>query len=253
MINRQNFLAANNAKKRALESLFGSRMHDREKVPVFSLTILQDRYFMAGALTEENTHYSNWMQSAHTSMACDINRVNKRVGPAFRHRPLTAEVEDVEGLKRLMFAMDYAPVKLGLAAEPGDYEYSTYNYYAAGKQSPWTAHFTRPRWYEELGDCDEDRQTAYTAMAREYWQKGRLDEILRSINEGAPIGTAGFRAKRLRMLALVRSQLRRQPIDCRLLARAFRYATAPITGLGWALGEPILRVILPEPLAAAPP
>jgi len=174
------------------------------------MCVLDDRYAFAGALAGINKPYSEWMQSAHGRLAGRFNKREKRQGPLGMKRPTTHTTPDEETLKRLMFALDYLPVRIGLVDRPEDHEYTTYNYYAHGRQLPWMAEFSRPAWYEALGKTEKRRQRRYRRLAREYYQRGKLDECLTGLLEGREVGPKRFKRIKAEFMNSVRSHQRRK-------------------------------------------
>ena len=145
-----------------------------KKVNLFAFSIMDNHAHKAAELLADHKQYSKWMQEAHSRFAQGFNERRNRYGPVANDRPKTVVIRDQEGLKRVMFYQDYNAVAAGLVDHPGDYEWSSYNFYAHGKVNRWTKHLTKPQWYLDLADTDEGRQRLYREQAVEYWRKKML-------------------------------------------------------------------------------
>jgi len=145
-----------------------------KKVNLFGFCIMDNHAHKAAELLADHRQYSKWMQEAHSGFAMGYNRRNRRTGPVGNDRPKTIVIRDQEGLKRVMFYQDYNPVAAGLVEHPKDWPWSSYNYYAHGHENAWTRHLTKPQWYLDLADTDEERQRIYRKQAAKYWRRKML-------------------------------------------------------------------------------
>ena len=89
-------------------------------------------------------------------------------------RPKTVVADDQEQLKRLMFYIDWNPVRAGMCKHPSEYRFSSYRFYAHGEVNDWTRCLSLPKWYVELGDTDEVRQQRYRDECDRYYREGLL-------------------------------------------------------------------------------
>jgi len=242
-VNREKFMNSNNAKKLTLSTVMG--FHDRagDEVPVFSICVMEERYFLAAALVKMRLPYSKWMQSAHSSLGQKINGLEGRVGPVIRRRPTTHTVPEEEALKRLMFAMDYAPVKVGLVKKPEKYKFSSYRYYGQGKRPKWMARITQPAWYKRLGKNNRERQDAYRKMARQYYKKGLLNDYIEALLKGCPIGPSKQKRRRTKLLAGLAKRRRLKEYAFTALDRIARYAFIPTFVHAMAAGDAVEALV----------
>lgn len=144
------------------------------KVDLFGFCVMDNHAHKAAGLQAGPEHYSNWMRDAHSTFAQDFNARRKRYGPVGNDRPKTVVIRDQEGLKRVMFYQDYNAVAADIVQHPRDWKWSSYNFYAHGEVNKWTKHLTKPQWYLDLADTDEERQRLYREQAEEYWRKRML-------------------------------------------------------------------------------
>ena len=209
--NHERFFASGRRKRLVLDSLEDSREKAEGKVLHVCQVVLDDRHIMIAALENEIAPYSNWMQSTHGSLAAAINRQEKREGPLGCRRPTTHPAENDECLLRMMFAIDYLPVKAGLVDSPEHYKYSTYGFFAHGKKQNWTDELVRPLAYQNLGNSPEERQKAYRELGRKYYREGRLDEYMDAMLKRRPVGSEKYRRERSKYLSEVtrRERLKR--------------------------------------------
>jgi putative transposase len=145
-----------------------------ERISLFGFCIMDNHAHKAAELLAGPEPYSSWMRDAHSGFAQGYNLRNKRTGPVGNDRPKTIVIRDQEGLKRVMFYQDYNPVAAGLVEHPKDWRWSSYRFYAYGEKNSWTKHLTKPQWYLDLADTDEERQRLYREQAAEYWRKKML-------------------------------------------------------------------------------
>jgi hypothetical protein len=137
---------------------------------------MSNHFHKAGELVEDSRPLSRWARSAHASFALWLNRRLKRRGPVAQDRPKTLVVEDQEHLKRLMFYIDWNPVRAGMCGHPREYPFSSYRFYAFGEVNAWTEHLTPPPWYLASGDTDERRQQRYREECDRYFAEGLIPD-----------------------------------------------------------------------------
>jgi len=225
--NHENFFARPNRKRLVLNTLEESRQHAEGKVAQFGHTVLDDRYFLIAGLEDKREYYSNWMQAAHTSLAGTINRLEERTGHMGGCRPTTHPADDEECLLKLLFACDYLAVKLGLVDSPEHFKHSAYHYYGRGKKLPWTDEITRPACYERLGDTDTERQRAYRKLGRKYYEQGLLDDNIKAMLKGRPVGAEKYRRARSKFLGEVTRRERLKRAGGHLFEASLAYAFVP--------------------------
>jgi len=217
-INGKMVLKTKAMKRRFLESFFKFMKRARNKVPLHGFCVMSNHFHKAASLLEDSTHMSNWARSANSSFGQKYNRIQKRRGPVAQDRPKTIVVESQEALMRLMFYIDWNPVKAGMVTHPSEYEFSSYRYYAFGEVNEWTKHITPPQWYLDLGDTPEERQRIYRILCDEYNEKDKLPSE-EEVELGHAYGSTDFVDYRNRLMALVSRQQRRGKIPRKLLNR----------------------------------
>ena len=214
---KQRFFGTELWKAALLTSLFNFFHRAQGKVALYSYCLMDNHYHIAAALLATNESFSAWVRAAHSSIAQKINRVLSRVGPVGAGRPKTVLVEDQEALMRVMFYIDYNPVRAGLVDHPGQWRYSSYSFYAYGRTNKYSKHLTRPRWYLDLGLTDKIRQRAYRKLSAEYFNKKRYPskEELEKIG----VGSLAYTGRNRHFLRLLAHHLRKRTWHPRVLAR----------------------------------
>ena len=249
--NHETFFASARRKRLVLNTLESSRHKAEGKVVQFGQIVLDERYVMVAGLRDKREFYSKWMQSAHTSLAGTINRQDKRKGHLGCRRPTTHPADDEECLKRLIFACDYLPVKLGLVDSPEQFRHSTYHYYGRGKKLPWTEELTRPPFYLELGHTDEERQKAYRELGRHYYEQGLLEDYMKAMVQGRPVGSEKYRRERSKFLNEVSRRERLKRAGGRALEEIGWYAFCPsayrVSRMFDAIEALVFEVVAPGP------
>ena len=250
-INHETFFGGANRKRLVLNTLEEFRHHTEGKVAQFGHIALDERYIVIAGLEDNREYYSKWMQAAHTSLAGTINRLEKRKGHVGCRRPTTHPAEDEECLMKLMFACDYLAVKLSLVDSPEQFKHSAYHYYARGKKLPWTEEITRPAFYERLGDTDKERQRAYRKLGRKYYEQGLLDEYIKAMLKGRPVGSEKYRRERSNFLAEVSRRERLKRAGANLFDASVAYALCPtgprVLKFLKAIEDLVTEVVAPGP------
>jgi len=249
--NHETLFASGRRKRLVLNTLESSRHKAEGEVVQLAHVVLDERYIAVLGLKDKREFYSKWMQSAHTSLAGTINRQEKRKGHLGRCRPTTHPADDEECLKRLMFACDYLAVWLGLVDSPEQFKHSAYHYYARGKKLPWTEELTRPPFYLELGNTDEERQKAYRKLGRQYYEQGLLDDYIKAMLQGRPVGREKYRKERSKFLNEVTRRERLKRAGGRALEAIGWYAFCPtayrVREMFDAIEALVFEVVAPGP------
>lgn len=248
-INGEMLMQTDKLKEIFLDSFFKFFKRARGKVLVYSFCVMSNHFHMAAELLATAHHMSLWARAGNSSFAQKLNRLLKRRGPVGQDRPKTVVAEDAEALKRIMFYQDWNPVEAGMVDHPSKYEYSSYNYYAWGKQSRWSKALTQPQWYLDLGDTPEARQAEYRRQCDAYWadKQARLEE--READEGCGIGSDKFVSNRTRLMNAVRHQQRYGRIPRRQLTEM----VGRLTEVGCSMASPQGSPGLPRSMAASSP
>ena len=168
-INGEFLLEDDEAKARYLDTWFRLKKRAAGKVEVYAFCVMTNHGHQAARLLSRFIWWSRWVRSAHSSFALWLNKKLGRRGPIAQDRPKTVAVDSQESLKRLMFYIDWNPVRAGMVSHPRDYPFSSYRYYAEGEVNRWTRELTEPQWYKDLGDTPQERQEQYRKLCDEYY------------------------------------------------------------------------------------
>jgi putative transposase len=225
-INGEKFMGSNRKKAMFLDSFFGFIGRARNQVKVFAFCVMSNHFHKASQLKKDCRPMSDWARSALSSFAQRLNRSIGRKGPVGQDRPKTIVCQDRRALMRLMFYIDWNPVRAGLVSHPSEYRFSSYRYYAYGEVNEWTRHLTPPDWYVELGDTPEQRQKLYRFLCDEYHRRNRLPSFGEAEDAWA-LGTEEFVRRRAEILCMVAKVSRRKRIPPKTLSsRAARILAA---------------------------
>ncbi|NCA88908.1 MAG: transposase [Gammaproteobacteria bacterium] len=124
--------------------------------------------------------------------------------------------------------LELNPVRAGLVAGPGDYDWSSYGCHALGSEDRLVS--THP-CYQGLGRTKKARQSAYRALFATPLDEATLQRIRDATNKSWLLGDEAF-AREIEGLVNRRTQPRQRGGDRRSLA--FRAAQAAGVGLGTA-------------------
>ena len=101
------------------------------------------------------------------------------------------------------------PVRAGMRAQPREYPWSSYLYYAEGRSDPLVAEH---ELYTSLGKTPVERQEAYRTLFRHELDAVVLTELRSTVNRGWPIGSERFKSDiELRLRQAVRPPKRGRP------------------------------------------
>ena len=192
-----------------------------KKVNLFAFCIMDNHAHKAAELLADHQQYSSWMRNAHSGFGQEFNRRNKRTGPVGNDRPKTVVIRDQEGLKRVMFYQDYNAVAAGIVKHPSEWKWSSYNFYAHGIVNRWTKHLTKPQWYLDLADTDEERQRLYREQAAEYWRKKMLPTEEQA-DRAFAYGDIAYNRKTSRFMADLAKMLAKKKQSRRTIVRMMR-------------------------------
>jgi len=249
--NNEPRFASGRRKRLVLNRLEQFRGKTEGKVVEFGHVVLSDRHILILGLIEDFAPFSDWMQAVHCSLVATINKQEKRTGHLGRRRPTTHPAEQDECLLKMLFAIDYLPVKVGEVESPEQVTYSSYHFFARGKELPWTKEITRPAVYQRLGNTDLERQKAYRELGRKFYQEGILDEYMDEMLKGRPVGTEKYRRARSKFLAEVSRKERLMRAAGWVFAESFgvAYQRSPLRILKWfdAIETLVREVVAPGP------
>ena len=225
-INGEFFLRTDSMKRLFLNRFFKFFKRTKGAVAVYSFAVMSNHFHMAGKLRDDCVPLSDWARSAHSSIGLCLNKILNRHGPVAHDRPKTRIAQDQGALKRLMFYIDWNPVRAGLCAHPADYEFSTYRFYAFGEVNTWTEGLTAPDWYLRLGSTPGKRQARYRLECDRYAAKGLLpqDDDEDGCDRGHATGSMSFVAGRNRLLAKVAALLRTKSMPTTEIEGLFKLA-----------------------------
>lgn len=142
----------------------------RENVVIHAYCAMNNHFHKIINYREHSQWLSRFMRHAHALFGAKYNKLNKRSGSVFEGRPKTSVIQDITYLMRAHFYVEANPIRAGICKVENlrAYIYSSYGYYAYGKQSKYTKLLTPPEWYNSLGKTSSERQMRYRRLFREY-------------------------------------------------------------------------------------
>lgn len=141
--------------------------HVRPEYPVHVVCVMNSHDHSLGQ-PDTVASYSRFCQLVHGQYAQRYNSQTCRDGAVGSGRPRTVVVRDERHQQNAAFYIDANPVRAGIVKHPRDYRWSSYNYYAYGKQESWSVALTSPQWYLRLGRTPGARQRAYRRLCDSY-------------------------------------------------------------------------------------
>ena len=109
-------------------------LHTRYKVNLHGYCLMNNHYHLI--IETKNANLAKAMHSLNTSYTVYFNIKRKRSGHLFQGRYKAILVEADEYLHQLSRYIYLNPVRAGLVKEPGDYLYSSYQYFTSPAKAP---------------------------------------------------------------------------------------------------------------------
>ena len=135
---------------------------------------------------------SKTLQSATCRYAQYVNSTYRRTGSLWEGRYRSTVIDPDEFLLCCMAYIELNPVRAGLAAQPGEYPWSSYRHNAEGCADPLIkAH----SGYEQLGNRPRQRQEEYENLLRSPLDEQTLASIRNATNKGWVLGGSRFRER----------------------------------------------------------
>ena len=112
---------------------------------------------------------SDLMRRINCNFAKEYNRRTHRKGQVVMSRFKSPTIQTDEHLLNVMVYVDLNPCRAGKVKHPKNYKWTSYHYYAFGKDDPL---ITPAPTYLGLGRDDEERQRIYTEMVEDLIEDG---------------------------------------------------------------------------------
>ena len=116
--------------------------------------------------------FSNFFRVVNNLFARKVNKQLKRRGQIVMDRFKSPRIQDDTHMIRVMTYGDLNGVRAGRDKSPEESKWSSYTYYAYGKEDPL---ITPAPSYLALGMTAEERQSAYRNMVRELMLQNRIN------------------------------------------------------------------------------
>lgn len=153
---------------------------DRYQVQIYSYCFMSNHPHLTGRC-EDKTLFSDFFRVVNSCFAKGYNKRRSRRGQVVMDRFKSPRIETDADLLKVMFYVDLNPKRAGMVMHPQDYAWSSYLYYAHGKEDPL---LTPAPSYLALGLNVQERQMSYRMM---------VEEILKADwKERKPYSSVGF-------------------------------------------------------------
>lgn len=136
---------------------------DKYGVKIFSYCLMGTHIHFVGTC-EEVARLSAFMQLVNSIFARTYNKEHRKHGQVVMDRFKSIVIEDSKHMFVVIRYLDLNPYKARMVKHPRDYKWSSYRYYAFGEAD---ALISRSPVYEEFGDTEEERRSAYIEMVDE--------------------------------------------------------------------------------------
>ncbi len=132
------------------------------------------------------------MQSVGRRYVQYFNYTYSRTGTLWEGRYKATVVDSEPYLLTCMRYIELNPVRAGMAEEPSDYPWSSYDANALGKHEKLC---TPHSLYERIGRNAQERQVGYRELFGKQITKAELDKIREATNKAWVLGNARFKEK----------------------------------------------------------
>ena len=132
---------------------------------------------------------SRLMQSVGRRYVQYFNRFYRRSGSLWEGRYKSGVVQAEDYLLACMRYIELNPVRAGMAADPGQYRWSSYRTNGLGLAD---ARLTRHPLHLALGKSGGERRAAYRALFRPQLDEEAADDIRAALRLGMPLGSERF-------------------------------------------------------------
>ncbi len=159
--NNRQAVFANDADRRFFLGLLAEHAKQWE-VAVHSY-VLMDNHFHLLATPSTDDGLAKMMQAVGRRYVRYFNDRHKRTGTLWEGRFKSCLIESERYLLACMAYIDLNPVRAGMVAQPGAYDWSSYANHTGERQEPW---LTPHPLYWELGNTPFAREMAYANLVQ---------------------------------------------------------------------------------------
>jgi putative transposase len=133
---------------------------ERYKVTIYSYCFMSNHIHLSGKLNDKE-EFSSFFRIVNSLFARVVNKTKSRRGQVVMDRFKSPRIESDASLLRVMTYIDLNPKRAGMVVHPRDNKFSSYNYYAYGKEDIL---ITPAPSYIDLGKTDDERQRLYREL-----------------------------------------------------------------------------------------
>ena len=133
---------------------------DQYGVSIYSYCFMSNHIHLSGKLRVKE-EFSSFFRTVNSKFAREVNKKHNRRGQVIMDRFKSPRIESDESLLRVMTYIDLNPKRVGMVVHPKDNKFSSYNYYAHGKEDPL---ITPAPTYLGLGNTPVERQKVYREL-----------------------------------------------------------------------------------------
>ncbi len=151
--------------------------------------VLMGNHFHLLVTPETDTGLPGMMQAVGRSYVRYFNDLHGRSGTLWEGRYRSTLIQTDRYLLACMAYMDLNPVRAGLAAEAGDYPWSSYGHYGGLRSDRLV---TPHSLYWTLGNTPFAREAAYAELVRAGVSVPQQDALTRSVLSGWALGEPDF-------------------------------------------------------------
>lgn len=135
---------------------------DQYEITFYAYCFMSNHPHLLGFCSQKNK-FSDFFRIVNSQFAKAYNKQMKRNGQVVMDRFKSPQIESNDYLLNVMHYIDLNPCRANIVKNPALYQWSSYGYYAWGKDDPL---LTPAPCYLSLGDSDEQRCSEYRKLIR---------------------------------------------------------------------------------------
>ncbi|HWW06015.1 transposase [Collimonas sp.] len=120
-----------------------------------------------------------------------FNQKYGRVGTLWQGRYRATAIDSEPYFMLCSCYIDQNPVRAGIVANPGEYQWSSYLHHVGAKPDPLVVDHAL---YWALGNTPFDREAAYKQMAEQALTPAQAGQLMEATNKGWPLGSEKFKS-----------------------------------------------------------
>lgn len=156
---------------------------ERFQVEIYSYNFMENHIHLTGRIKGTREEFSALFRIINSQFARKINKHYQRSGQVIQDRFSSPVIESDAKLLKVMGYQDLNDYHVGKVKDPRENKWSSYHYYAFGKEDPM---ITAAPSYIALEDTPKKRQSRYQEMVKILIEEARKENYSKTLYIGDP-------------------------------------------------------------------